>query len=578
MMKSGGFRFGAYGFVLGAAQGLCACGQADHASRTSEGVDPIQGEETARGKRVLQSPAADSTQLRDEGAPRHRDPGRSGRARRGGVVPLLDLREATRPASSTASGKGTSSRSIYTTEQHLRAQHRLSIRERSRRRWRRFIRLARILVDVRLACAPPRALPVRMLDGARRRPRGERPVRVDPGRAAQRFPEGRPRVPDRTERIYTQGKFGEPGPQHFAPQKALDEQPEYVVFNGKVGSLTGAHALKAKSDEKLRVYFGNAGPNLVSSLHVVGEVFDSVYGEGGTEPSEHNVQVTAVPAGGARVVELTPEVAGEYPIIDHSLFRSDNKGTMGLLNVEGRENRMLFSGTTAHALYDPGTTIPKTVEFGLVEGTDGRKIFETVCATCHQAGGQGIPHAVPPLRSSDFPPFGPSARHPDRDERTPGTGRRERRHVRERHAGSTLERRTDCRRAHLRVHPPGEQREARHDRRGREGTEGLGRHVAFDDCPRGEVIAEASLVGTAHERHELREVKPWLSLQRSPMNPPERTRCVRRGSPGSIPCPQRADSKGRPRTPPSRIGRTRGAFRPVSSCWWTGYSSPRCSA
>jgi mono/diheme cytochrome c family protein len=70
--------------------------------------------------------------------------------------------------------------------------------------------------------------------------------------------------------------------------------------------------------------------------------------------------------------------------------------------VGGRENRMLFSGTTDHSLYDPGTSIPKSPDFGIGEGADGRKIFENVCATCHQATGLGIPSAVPPLRSSDF--------------------------------------------------------------------------------------------------------------------------------------------------------------------------------
>jgi nitrite reductase (NO-forming) len=217
---------------------------------------------------------------------------------------------------------------------------------------------------------------------------------------------GLPRV-DREFQIvqsefYTEGKFGERGPQRFSADKALKEQPEYVVFNGRVDSLSGVHALKARSGERVRIYFGNAGPNLTSSFHVIGEIFDDVYAEGGAVANRHNVQVTGVAAGGATIVEFTPKIGGEYPIVDHALFRSYNKGTMGTLSVEGPDNRMLFSGTTSQAVYSPGTTLSKLVDLGRLGAEGGAGIFATVCATCHQASGQGIPKVFPPLRASDF--------------------------------------------------------------------------------------------------------------------------------------------------------------------------------
>ena len=45
--------------------------------------------------------------------------------------------------------------------------------------------------------------------------------------------------------FYTKGKNGEPGMQPFDMTKAVDEHPDYVVFNGKVGALTGDKALTA---------------------------------------------------------------------------------------------------------------------------------------------------------------------------------------------------------------------------------------------------------------------------------------------------------------------------------------------
>ena len=69
--------------------------------------------------------------------------------------------------------------------------------------------------------------------------------------------------------FYTAGNFGEPGLQALSIEKARMEQPPYVVFNGSVGSITGENTLKAKVGETVRLYLGNAGPNLVSSFHVI---------------------------------------------------------------------------------------------------------------------------------------------------------------------------------------------------------------------------------------------------------------------------------------------------------------------
>ncbi|MDU5727937.1 MAG: copper-containing nitrite reductase, partial [Neisseria sp.] len=80
--------------------------------------------------------------------------------------------------------------------------------------------------------------------------------------------------------FYTKGKKGAQGLQPFDMDKAIAEQPEYVVFNGHVGSIAGDNALKAKAGETVRMYVGNGGPNLVSSFHVIGEIFDKVYVEG----------------------------------------------------------------------------------------------------------------------------------------------------------------------------------------------------------------------------------------------------------------------------------------------------------
>jgi nitrite reductase (NO-forming) len=211
--------------------------------------------------------------------------------------------------------------------------------------------------------------------------------------------------------FYTTGKFGEAGLQQFSMAKALEEKPEYVVFNGHVNSLMGSQALTAKAGERVRLYLGNAGPSLVSSFHVVGEIFDDVYGEGGSVANQHNVQTTIVPVGGSAMVEFTADVPGEYQLVDHSMFRAFNKGAMGALRVEGRGNELIFSGRTAEAVYQPGTKLERALVAADIPGgvltreallARGAQVFSSVCAACHQSNGEGVPNTFPPLARSDF--------------------------------------------------------------------------------------------------------------------------------------------------------------------------------
>ena len=143
--------------------------------------------------------------------------------------------------------------------------------------------------------------------------------------------------------FYTKGKHGDQGLQPFDYQKGVDEKPEYVVFNGSEGALTGANALKAKAGETVRLFVGNAGPNLTSSFHVIGEIFDNVYQEGGTTASQHNVQTTLIPSGGAAVVDFRTEVPGDYILVDHSIFRAFTKGALGILTVTGQPNVAVYA-------------------------------------------------------------------------------------------------------------------------------------------------------------------------------------------------------------------------------------------
>ena len=214
--------------------------------------------------------------------------------------------------------------------------------------------------------------------------------------------------------FYTKGENGEPGLQAFDMQKAVDEDADYVVFNGSVGALTGDNAITANVGETVRLYVGNGGPNLVSSFHVIGEIFDKVMVEGGDLINE-NVQTTLVPAGGAAIVEFRIDVPGTFILVDHSIFRAFNKGALGMLKVEGEENKKIYSGVVQEGIYQPeGGGIQEMPDDGkkeIVSNSEksleekmeaGKKVYMQTCFACHQAEGQGIPNAFPPLAKSDY--------------------------------------------------------------------------------------------------------------------------------------------------------------------------------
>ncbi|WP_276495948.1 copper-containing nitrite reductase [Pontibacter litorisediminis] len=212
--------------------------------------------------------------------------------------------------------------------------------------------------------------------------------------------------------FYTKGDFGAPGLQPFDMQKALDENPSYVVFNGSVGSLTGDKALTAKVGETVRLFVGNGGPNLISSFHVIGEIFDRVYAEGGTVVNK-DIQTTLVPAGGAAITEFKAEVPGNYVLVDHSIFRAFNKGALGMMKVEGAEDKKLYSGLIEDRIYQPeGSTVQEMPSAGapmaaVASNKDmrlelGKTLYAQNCQACHQAEGQGIKGAFPPLAKSDY--------------------------------------------------------------------------------------------------------------------------------------------------------------------------------
>ncbi len=213
--------------------------------------------------------------------------------------------------------------------------------------------------------------------------------------------------------FYTKAQFGKIGLTSFDMQKALDERPDYVVFNGSVGANMADKAMEVKVGETVRLFVGNAGPNLISSFHVIGEIFDKVHVEGGNLINE-NIQTTVIPAGGAAIVEFRCDVPGTLTVVDHSIFRAFNKGALAQIRVTGDEKHEIYTGRQKDVVYlAEGSAVQSITDQAKATGPapektmdermkNGQILYNANCAACHQPNGEGLSGAFPPLAKSDY--------------------------------------------------------------------------------------------------------------------------------------------------------------------------------
>lgn len=163
-------------------------------------------------------------------------------------------------------------------------------------------------------------------------------------------PQGLPKVDHEfymmQSEIYAAGTHSDKGHQPFDGRLLYHEDPNFVVFNGAFQALTGKNAMQVKVGDTVRLYVGNAGPNLTSSFHAIGEIFDTVHVQGATE-EQHNVQTTVIPSGGAVWIEFKVEVPGDYTLVDHAISRAIDKGAVAVIHAEGPAQPSIFNAPNA---------------------------------------------------------------------------------------------------------------------------------------------------------------------------------------------------------------------------------------
>ena len=114
--------------------------------------------------------------------------------------------------------------------------------------------------------------------------------------------------------------------------KLLNEQYDAVVFNGYVAQYTD-RPIQVGVNQKIRVWVMDDGPSDISSFHVIGTIFDTVYKEGAyllqPGPDHGGGQALDLAPAQGGFVEFTLSVPGKYPFVSHK-FADAAKGAAGL--------------------------------------------------------------------------------------------------------------------------------------------------------------------------------------------------------------------------------------------------------
>ncbi|HET6632164.1 MAG TPA: multicopper oxidase domain-containing protein [Rhodanobacteraceae bacterium] len=204
---------------------------------------------------------------------------------------------------------------------------------------------------------------------------------------------------------YTQQVSGSLMGGNFERMKA--EQPDEVVFNG-VAFQYRDHPLPVTAGERVRVYFVNAGPDLWSSFHVIGAIFDAVYPDGDPGHALSGVSTYTVGPGAGAVFDLVIPQPGEYAFVDHDMAHAII-GAQGIFDVRAAgtapagESAFVTPAppSTAAPVAAPPTPAPAEAAGPYsFDAARGATLYAANCQACHQATGMGLPGAFPPLKGT----------------------------------------------------------------------------------------------------------------------------------------------------------------------------------
>ncbi|MEO5812956.1 MAG: multicopper oxidase domain-containing protein [Rhodanobacter sp.] len=182
-------------------------------------------------------------------------------------------------------------------------------------------------------------------------------------------------------------------------EEMLHGRPDEVVFNGAAFQYRD-HPLTATANERVRLYVINAGPNVTSSFHVIGGIFDKVYPSGDTTQALSGVSTYSIGPGAGTVFDVVLAEPGDYPFVDHDMSHA-MVGAIGVLQVPGDAGAPVKPDISEATPTAPAVDmVAASAALGpyQFDAAKGAALYTANCAACHQATGQGVPGAFPSLK------------------------------------------------------------------------------------------------------------------------------------------------------------------------------------
>ena len=138
------------------------------------------------------------------------------------------------------------------------------------------------------------------------------------------------------EFIFVQSEFytkdGATGAKEADYTKMLGHgAPDYVVFNGYANQYV-ENPIQVKVGEPIRIFVVNAGPNIWSSFHVVGTIFDKAYLNANPANVMVGMQSITIGPGDGACVEFVIDEPGNYPAVNHA-FGHASQGAIAILQA-----------------------------------------------------------------------------------------------------------------------------------------------------------------------------------------------------------------------------------------------------
>ena len=128
--------------------------------------------------------------------------------------------------------------------------------------------------------------------------------------------------------------------------------PTHIVFNGKVGALTGDNALTAKTGET--VLFVHSQANRDTRPHLIGGHGDYVWDTGSfTDPPQTGLETWLIPGGAAGAMIYTFRQPGLYAYLNHNLIEAFLLGAAAHVQVEGDWDNELMQQVKAPGPINP---------------------------------------------------------------------------------------------------------------------------------------------------------------------------------------------------------------------------------